>query len=238
MQSRFTHRLLASAGAAACAAALLLAQPASAQTAAIQSFTSTQAFQSPGFTVGYTFTLSQSVIVTSLGYFDLLGNGLVENHQVAIYSSNGATQLVTATVTTASPLGNTFSATGAGNEISGFRYATSGPTVLAAGSYTIGAYTGNLNPSDAFFYSAAIVPGTSFTFGSGIASATPGGLSATAPVGNTGGASGVSYFGPSFTYTVGQGVAGPEPGTVALLATGLLGMGGIRIRSRRKKAAK
>lgn len=246
MHSRFTHRFAAGAGAAVCAAALLFAHPASAQTEAISSFTSVTSFDLANLSVGYTFTVNQTITVTELGYFDFnVANGLVDAHQLAIYSPTG-TQIINANIAgTGGVVGNTFRPDG--STPSAFRYAgassvNGGSVVLTAGNtYTIAGFTGTTSgvTADQFFSNATGLT-TSPIFTYGVNRFATGALPTTSAGFTTLPQNGTAYFGPDFRFTVGNNVVGPEPGTVALLATGLLGMGGIRLRSRRrsKKAAK
>lgn len=84
-------------------------------------------------TIGWEFTVSAPINVTSLGVWDENGNGLTDDHQVGIWLSSGGAPLVSTTVTSANPLTN------------GFRYQSITPFTLQPGTYVIGSYmpTGN-----------------------------------------------------------------------------------------------
>jgi hypothetical protein len=75
------------------------------------SFTGGGSFAAPAGTFGWTFTLTGTLTVTDLGWFDFGGNGLAASHDVGIWASDG-TLLVSATV----PSGTT------GGLIGAFRY--------------------------------------------------------------------------------------------------------------------
>jgi hypothetical protein len=89
-------------------------------------------------TLGYAFTVSSPIRVTDLGLYDLGNDGLVNPHAVAIWTSTG-TQLVQTTIPAGTP----------GKLIDGYRYLPITPFILAPGTYTIGAYSPDVN-SDAF----------------------------------------------------------------------------------------
>ncbi|MDA8433235.1 MAG: IPTL-CTERM sorting domain-containing protein [Nitrospiraceae bacterium] len=79
-------------------------------------------------TIGWEFTITSPINVTSLGVWDENGDGLTDSHQVGIWLSTGGSPLVTATVTTTDPLSN------------GFRYKSISPFTLQPGTYVIGSY--------------------------------------------------------------------------------------------------
>lgn len=107
----------------------LLSVPVSAMPAL--SFTGGNFVGLPNATLGWAFSLSSAVTVTSLGVFDRASDGLVNSHQVGIWS-NAGTLLTSATVQAgvADPL------------VGGFRYNSTlaGSVNLAPGSYVIGAH--------------------------------------------------------------------------------------------------
>lgn len=77
-------------------------------------------------TVGWRFTIAAPIEITGLGFFDVGGDGLIDSHQVAIWTNAGVLQ-GSATV----PSGTV------GTLDNGFRFTTAS-FVLAAGDYVIG----------------------------------------------------------------------------------------------------
>jgi hypothetical protein len=183
------------------AATQLFAPNAQAQGTPALSFTGAANFGAPEGTFGWSFTLSNTITVTELGYFDFGGNGLSDAHDVGIWTSSG-TLLVSATV----PAGT------AGTLNGDFRYVLVAATLLAPGDYVIGGFT----PADSG--DPVAVQAATITTASGIsydASRSIGGSSLTFPIGDTSGQPN-SYFGPNFIFV-------PEPTTTALLLLGSSG---------------
>ena len=161
-------------------------------------------------TLGYAFTVSSPISVTSLGLFDFQNNGLAQSHAVTIWTSTG-TQLLQITI----PAGTGATLT------DGFRYVSTVPFLLVPGTYTIGGfYAGDSDSS----LDAASITGASgisylgsrsafgFTFPSGDAIAVVN-----------------SYFGPNFQFITGVGVPTHDSGsTVSLLGFALLGLAAVR----------
>ncbi len=170
------------------------------------------------FTLGYEFTLSSAILVTDLGYYDYLGNGLAESHQVGIWTTSGATLLVQMTV----PSGTVGTLNG------GFRFAqVTSPVTLSAGTYRVGGLsTGSFDP---FLIggSVATASGVTYVRDEQIQSA-----SLAYPTLNTGHntPADAAIFGGNFAFTSLTPI--PEPST-AFAAAGLLGLvGGGRWRRR------
>jgi hypothetical protein len=173
------------------------------------------------FVLGWQFTTNVAVTVSSLGYFDNNNDGLVESHNVGIYNSVG-TLLVSAIV----PSGT------AGTLVSGFRYTSISPFVLASGqSFTIAGT--NVNEVWAFGSGATgvvINPAINVPANSAVFAGSGGTLSF--PTTKPNQPTGYQFFaGPDFL--IGAATV-PEPGSVALLigtaTTGLL----VTLRRRKK----
>lgn len=96
------------------------------------------------YTLGWKFTVRGApVVVSKLGIFDYASDGLVDNHEVAIWEDGNTTPLTRVTVTTNSPV--------EGPSINGhgqFRYeVTSGLILKSNVTYRIGAYYDKLTGS-------------------------------------------------------------------------------------------
>jgi hypothetical protein len=112
---------------AALIAQVMIVGSAQADTIAL-SFSGGGTWTWSGATIGWEFTVSDPITVTSLGVWDQSGNGLADDHQVGIWLSTGGSPLVSTTVTSANPLTN------------GFRYQSISPFTLQPGTYVIGSY--------------------------------------------------------------------------------------------------
>jgi hypothetical protein len=173
------------------------------------------------FVMGWQFSTNVAVTVSSLGAFDDSNNGLVESHNVGIYNSVG-TLLVSAIV----PSGT------AGTLISGFRYTSISPFILASGQqYTIAST--NVNEVWAYGQGATGVvvnPAINVPANSGVFAAGGGTLSF--PTTKPNQPAGYQFIaGPDFL--IGAATV-PEPGSVALLiGTGTTGV--LFLLRRRKK---
>jgi len=159
-------------------------------------------------TIGWEFILSAPVTVTSLGFHDYEQDGLVANHNVAIWNASQS-MLVSAVVTSADPLDQ------------GFRWVSVGPVGLAAGTYRIGALVNN----DDWYYSGAstILTAAPVLYSGGVYAL--GGWAYPDNIGYTVD----GRFGPNFQFDQ-SGQQIPEPGTFVLLAAGLLATALLRRR--------
>jgi hypothetical protein len=162
------------------------------------------------FTVGWTFTVTQTVQVDALGYFDHNANGLASAHAVAIWDSTGANQLVSATV----PNGV------AGTLDNSFRFVPCTLTTLLPGNYVIGGHSGSGDLVADQATSVLTIP--QITFGQNRATTTSSG---TLMFPNTHFPSqGLGFFGPNFQVL-------PEPGFLTLLPAA----GALLLRRRRPR---
>jgi hypothetical protein len=164
----------------------------------------------PGsLTVGWSFTVNQSLTVSSLGYYDLGADGLAGSHPVGIWTDVG-TLLTSGTV----PSGT------AGTLVDPFRYVPITPITLNPDTYVIGAAN---DATDAFvglasgFSTSPLITfaGGRFVLGGAL----------TFPFSPTVGTN-PDIFGPNMLIAA----AVPEPSSVLLLSTGLIGLVGLSIR--------
>jgi len=177
-------------------------------------------------TAGWSFHVGPSPLtVTDVGIFDQGGDGLIDSHELGIWTSLGSL-LVDVTV-----------AAGTGEELDGsYRFHAITPMVLSADTdYVIGAfYPGKPTsgtPQDTIIFNSSSEVFSGVTYTQSVQS-TLGTLSTfTFPNINAGLPEGV--FGPNFRFDSTASV--PEPGTAAFLLTGLLG--GLVIGRRRRRVA-
>lgn len=169
-------------------------------------------------TIGWEFGLAAPVTVTQLGFYDVGpvdqstywptwigpdGDGLIANHDVAIWDVNSQNQMVSAVVTMSAPLDQ------------GFRWVSVSPTTLGAGTYRIGAL---VNDNDWYFYDTATQTTASpVSYVGGVYLL--GGFAYPEEI------SYVNYgrFGPDFQFN-----SVPIPGAVWLMGSGFLGLVGLR----------
>jgi hypothetical protein len=169
-------------------------------------------------TIGWGFTLTTSLTVTDLGYFDGGDPGLVDLHPVAIWDTAG-NLLASATVP---------SGTG-GTLVSGFRFIPIVPVVLGPGTFSIGGYA-NMTSPDPLQYlvpSITTIGGLSF----GTANLFSRADTLTRPTTQAEALTPFGYFGPDFL--AGTLTQIPEPGAIGTTLLGLAFVMRILIKARK-----
>lgn len=164
--------------------------------------------------VGWTFRVDAPFLISSLGYYDVGGDGLRGNHSVGIFSLDSGQLLTSVDVSagTSNPL------------FDGFRYAPITPFLLKPGLYSAMA---NNPGTDAF---VGLVLGASadakITYGFSVYSYGGAVLEAPTYVADS---FGPGLFGPNFTIA-------PEPASWLLTCAGLAGLAGL-VGSRRRQSS-
>jgi hypothetical protein len=167
-------------------------------------------------TVGWSFTVNQTISVNGLGVYDSNQDGLVEAHPVAIWDSTGA-EVAKTTVA----MGITDAL------VDKFRFHAITPVTLKPGDYVIGSLNiinNGDNPKGP--WDDMVMPADDKAKGFGInkvitfkhslyADSSDGKLN----VPNNDGPVGCGYFGPNFSVT-------PEPSGLTLLGVGVLSLAG------------
>lgn len=151
--------------------------------------------------LGLFFTVSTTLTVDALGFFDI--PNLTGSETVTLYNSS-ETSLASVVVPLTATLDD------------GYLMQNITPIVLTPGSYVVAAFTGN-NPWE---YAGSTVAGAGITFNSEnyLYSSSPG-----YPTGGVGSAAGV-YYGPTFDVSTSQSTV-PEPGAWVLTGAGLVLLG-------------
>lgn len=132
-------------------AAVLLAAaslPAAKAEAAAYAFTTAPTAVDTQLSLGFTFTANTTFNVTSLGYYDDLGDGFLTAHDVGIFQGDGASGPgpLLASTTLAAGTSGTLGA-------NDFRYQAIAPLTLIAGqTYTIAGLSPNIGTNDAWVY--------------------------------------------------------------------------------------
>lgn len=160
------------------------------------------------FAVGWEFTVNQSISVTSLGAFDIAGDGHPTDQKVRLYDSTNDAVLATATI----PTSATVETVGGYNTY----FQTITPVTLTTGKHYIiasdQAASGDFMVSNAAFGSAiTLVQGQATWFDGNLPDSVSG---FDIRVANAS-----PYFGANFKYS-----AVPEPTTMMLVSTGIVAL--------------
>jgi len=190
-------------------------------------------FDGDDWVLGFSFIVNNPITVTELGVYDYMNDGLIDSHQVALFSSDGnVLSQITINAGTSGTLSNNF------------RFGSTNPVALEQGDiYYIGAYYPSSNSSDWSLSDPYAHAFESFNIASQITFEDrryevewdgTGDLPFPQLLGDPGMDFGYGYFGPNFKFTAtpetGTTIV-PEPTTMLLFGLGLLGLARV---SRRK----
>jgi hypothetical protein len=158
-------------------------------------------------TEGFAFDVLSSTVISGLGIFDVGSNGLINAHQVGLWTSTG-TLLASATVT------GSASVVASASSLGDWLETSITPLTLTPGSYVLGAYFLDIDNSSedrgVLFATASPIAGITYTDWMYGSSPTFG-----FPVADAGGsASSAGLFGPMAF--VSDDNSTPEPGTFSL----------------------
>jgi MYXO-CTERM domain-containing protein len=178
----------------------------------------------PNADIGWEFSITSPISVIQLGFWDEGGNGLGEQHPIAIWSSSGSGDLASALVGATIPAG-TGSTLAPGSL---FRMVDVTHTILPAGDYVIGARLPEEQVDP--FKDGSVNNITNLVLGPGINLIEKRfGGGPVIPFQRPDGTDrGVGIFGPNFAY-----LAVPEPSSLAL-AIGLASLAGLGVWRRQR----
>lgn len=175
--------------------------------------------------IGWKFTVSSTIMIDGLGFWDEAGDGLLVVHEVGLWNGDGSTLLVSATV-------DNFGTGAVSTSPDGFwRFQSVPLRVLPPGDYVVGGTVASFDPVRSNFTSSmpiTTVPGVSYVeprYKSAFALEYPPGLP---PIP-------IDSLGPNLRLGVHE-VSIPvlSPVGVAALATLLCAVGAARLRSRKR----
>jgi hypothetical protein len=176
----------------------------------------------PNVNIGWEFSISSTISVTQLGFWDAGGDGLGEAHQVAIWHASGAGDLGSAIVSGTVAAG-TVDPLAPGSH---FRVVDVTATLLTPGDYVIGGRLPGQQVDSYKDQSAGTINNLAFGPGISFIQKRFGGDPAFIRPDFTGAGSGI--YGPNFTFA-----SVPEPSSIALAVCGLVGVAGWKWRRRR-----
>jgi PEP-CTERM motif len=175
-------------------------------------FTGGSAQLFPQYTVGWSFTVTNTISVGSLAWFDEGSDGFLSDHTVGIFTGTGSL-LASTLVTTSDPLDG------------GFRFANIALLTLTPGEYVVAGTTGN-DTFQAFCSGVTTAPGITYDEGLFVYTGNDTLTLPTRPSDR-----GIAYFGADFRLA-----SVPEPASVIVLGTGILGL--LAYGGRRRKVSR
>jgi hypothetical protein len=197
--------------------------PARADYAALEFKNTVVDYTNGNWSLGWRFTVTDTVVASALGFYDDKGDGFKSSHAVGIFKDAG-TLIGWTTVTNADPLDGHF------------RYHSIPGLLLQAGqTYRIAGTTGSDNytwwPTGASTDPRVKYLNDVYTYSNSL-------VYPVETVGYTD-LNAAGWFGPDFKLAGGASIQGgstPEPGSLTLLGLGALGLGGIAWRRRRRES--